>query len=204
MTTESPRSSRPTAPITLEQFYEITGDRKADLVDGVILYESTDPVSPAARRHGSISMRIATAVAGWGYPRAVGELFDGATGFVLRREPPLVRCPDVAFLATRRMSPDDIDLPIQLAPDLAVEVLSPSNTAAEMLRKLNDYLGHGVRLVWIVDPETRSVAVHSPDRPPRWLGVDDTLDGGDVLPGFATPVASFFAGLAWLDERATD
>jgi Uma2 family endonuclease len=199
-------ASRPNAnaPITLEQFYELVGDRKAELVDGVILYERMDPVSPAARRHGSISVRISSVLAAWAYPRALGELFDGATGFVLRSKPPLVRCPDVAFVAAGRLSPDDIDEPVELAPDLAVEVLSPTNTVPEMLRKLNDYLGHGVRLVWIVDPEARTIAVHAPDASPRWLTSEETLDGSDVLPGFTTPVAALFAGLAAADPRPTD
>jgi Uma2 family endonuclease len=103
----------------------------------------------------------------------------------------------VAFVQASRLTggvPGRGYLP--LAPDLAVEILSPSNTAAEMARKLADYFGHGTRLVWLVDPDAREITVHAAGAIPRLLRDADTLDGGDVLPGFSTPVAALFAGLA--------
>jgi Uma2 family endonuclease len=185
--------------MTAEELFALGDDVMGELVDGVFV-----PMTPAGGPHGSINMRLAAALGAFVYPRELGELFSEQTGFVLRRRPDVVRCPDVAFVAAARLPGGVRGGFLELAPDLAVEVLSSSNTAAEVLRKLNDYLGHGVRLVWIVDPDARTTAVHAPDASPRWLTSADTLDGGDVLPGFTMPVASLFAGLAALDPRPTD
>ena len=121
---------------------------------------------------------------------------------VLRMEAGLFRAPDVSFVSWKRF-PDRGRMPAaafpNLIPDLAVEVLSPSNTPAEMKRKREEYLRNGVRLVWIVDPKTRTVAVYAPRRKPVVLTESDTLDGGKVLPGFTLSLAELFAEL---DEEA--
>ena len=79
------------------------------------------------------------------------------------------------------------------APDLAVEVLSPDQPAGEFADKLQFYLLHRVRLVWVVDPEARTIRVYRPGEGARLLQAGDTLDGGDVLPGFSVPVDDIFA-----------
>jgi Uma2 family endonuclease len=178
--------------MTAEELEALGPDFMGELVDGVLV-----PMSPTAGSHGSIAMRLAGALSAHVYSAGLGELFDSSTGFLLRRNPDLVRGPDVAFVQASRLAggvPRRGYLP--LAPDLAVEIISPSNTAAEMSRKLTDYLGHGTRLVWIVDPDAEEVTVYTAGSIPRLLGDADTLDGGDVLPGFSTPVATLFAGLA--------
>jgi Uma2 family endonuclease len=185
--------------MTAEEFFALGEDVMGELVDGVFV-----PVTPAHGPHGSVITRLTVALGAFVYPRELGELFSEQTGFIVRRRPDVVRCPDVAFVAAARLSGGVRGGFLELAPDLAVEVLSPSNTATEILRKLNDYLGHDVRLVWIVDPEERTVAVHAPDASPRWLTSADTLDGGAVLPGFTAPVASLFAGLSTMESRPTD
>jgi Uma2 family endonuclease len=82
-----------------------------------------------------------------------------------------------------------------LAPDLAVEILSESNTVGEMERKVRDYFFAGTRLVWYIDPRRRSVRVYTnPDQCVE-LGERQTLDGGAVLPGFSLPLAQLFARL---------
>ncbi len=108
-----------------------------------------------------------------------------------------VRIPDVAFtswarMPGRRRPPEPIP---DLAPDLAVEILSVSNTPAEMARKRADYFAGGVRLVWIIDPEARTVTVYTGPDAQTTLAETDTLDGGPVLPGFALPLRSLFAEL---------
>ena len=85
---------------------------------------------------------------------------------------------------------------LKLAPDLAVEVLSPSETASELEEKLDDYLVSGTRLIWIVNPVRRTVMVVSNDAPVRWLREGETLDGGAVVPGFSCAVAEIFEGIA--------
>ncbi len=116
---------------------------------------------------------------------------DAAT----RLTPDLVRLPDLSFVSWERL-PVRGEIPdeplLGLAPDLAVEVLSPGNTKSEMARKLKDYFLSGVRLVWLVDPKKRIVGVFmSPDRS-RLLTEGQTLDGGEVLPGLSLPIAEVF------------
>jgi Uma2 family endonuclease len=108
--------------------------------------------------------------------------------------PGLVRIPDISFISWDRLPsryyPKE---PIpNLAPDLAVEVLRESNTAKEMKRKLQEYFAVGVRLVWFADPKARTVEVFTAADRSTTLEENQTLDGGDVLPGFALPLAALF------------
>jgi Uma2 family endonuclease len=124
-------------------------------------------------------------------------LVAGADGMV-RLWVGRTRAPDVGFFSWARIPGREMPqepLPT-LAPDLAVEVLSRSNTPAEMRLKRNDYFRVGVRLVWEIDPEERTVAIYeSADNPVVVLTAADTLDGGEVLPGFRLPLAELFAEL---------
>ncbi len=118
---------------------------------------------------------------------------DGA----MRLFPGLVRIPDVAFVSWDRLPGKHrpkAKLPT-LAPDLAVEVLSESNTKAEMKRKRHDYFSVGVRLVWLADPKTRTVDVYTGEKKLTRLTAADVLDGGDVPPGFRLSVREWFAEL---------
>ena len=125
-------------------------------------------------------------------PRNLG-LVSGADGSV-RLFPGLVRIPDVAFASWDRFPGRKIpDEPIpSLAPDLAVEVLSDSNTSAEMERKRGEYFKSGVRLIWEVDPESRVVAVYTPDGAVARFDASQTLEGRDVLPGFTLKLSELF------------
>jgi Uma2 family endonuclease len=103
-----------------------------------------------------------------------------------------VRLPDVAFVSLARLPRTREPIPT-LAPDLAVEVLSESNTADEIDQKLTEYFQSGTRLAWIVDPPPRTVAIyHGPGDPTRVLDVAGQLDGEQVVPGFTLPVADLF------------
>jgi Uma2 family endonuclease len=128
-------------------------------------------------------------------PRNLG-LVTGADS-TLELMPDLVRIPDVAFTSWDRMP--GRRRPTQpvprLVPDLAVEVLSQSNTPGEMSVKRDDYFTPGVRLVWEVDPSARTVTVYTSPTQSTTLQVGDDLDGGAVLPGFTVAVADLFAEL---------
>lgn len=104
-----------------------------------------------------------------------------------------VRLPDVSYTSPERVPPrGERGRVAQWAPDLAIEVLSESNTKREMDRKLGEYFASGVRLVWYVDPPTRTIRVFTAPDAATELGEDDTLDGGDVLPGFELAVRELF------------
>ena len=128
-------------------------------------------------RHAQVQARIIELLAGFVRAHGLGQvLCDG--GFLLARD--------------RWVAATDRGRFFRGAPDLAVEVLSPSNRAGEIHAKVADYLAAGARLVWIVDPKRRSVTVHETLLVPRRLGGRDVLDGGDVLPGFAITVEAIF------------
>ncbi len=136
--------------------------------------------------------------------RALGDfVIIHRLGFVLgsdgmaRLAPGLVRIPDVLFISWRHFPSRRIPrIPMLISgPDLAVEVLSPSNTAQEMDRKLHDYFGAGVLLVWYVDPVARTVEVFTAPDQSVVLRQDQTLTGDPVLPGFVLPLRDLFAEL---------
>ena len=159
-----------------------------ELVDGTLVDK------PLGYYESEIAVLIAVLLSNHVRPRRMG-IVTGADGMV-RLAPGLVRVPDVAFLARERF-PDGKrpKAPIPaIAPDLAVEVLSVSNTKAEIARKLIEYFDAGTRLAWIVDPKRRTVRVHNgPGEADSTLLTDaDRIDGGDVLPGFEAAVAEFF------------
>ncbi len=118
----------------------------------------------------------------------------GEAGFILTRDPDTVLAPDIIFVRADRLPPKDERLGfLELAPDLVVEILSPSDRAIEVNEKVVVYLEAGVRLVWIIDPRRRSVTAYAADRTARVLVEGDDLDVGDVLPGFRLPLTELFA-----------
>jgi Uma2 family endonuclease len=164
-------------------------NRLCELVDGVLVEKTV------GFRESLLSAALCAFLRAFVVPRNLG-LVSGADGMV-RLFPGLVRIPDVAFtswgrIPSRRVPVDPIP---NLAPDLAVEVLSQGNTDEEMKRKRDEYFAAGVRLVWLVDPEARTVTVYiSPDQS-KLLMQEQTLDGGDVLPSFALALKDLFAEL---------
>jgi Uma2 family endonuclease len=165
---------------------EAREDRLYELVEGVLVEKTM------GFRESYLAVVIIQALANFVRGNDLG-IVTGPDGTV-RLAPGLVRIPDCAFFAWDSLPEKQLpDLPIpDLAPDLAVEVLSATNTKAEMERKLKDYFFAGVCLVWLVDPKKRVVDVYTaPDQPVR-LRVGQSLDGGDVLPGFALPLRELF------------
>jgi Uma2 family endonuclease len=146
--------------------------------------------------HGLVAGRVFSALYQHVQAQRLGAVFTGATGFQLRRDPDTVRAPDAAFVRTERLPPEGLgDGFVQLAPDLAVEVVSPSDRGSELEEKVEEYLSVGVRGIWIVDPATRTVTVDAAGHPVHILREADALEGGDIVPGFRCPVADLFAGV---------
>ncbi len=149
--------------------------RKYELVDGEIR------VSPAGARHGEISLRLGAALLAFVRERRLGRVFDSSTGY--RLPGGNVRSPDASFVSSKRLPrvPEGF---AELAPDLAVEVLSPEDSPREVLDKLGEYLAAGVPLVWVIDPRTSRAVSYRSLTDVREIGPDGTLDGEEVLPGF--------------------
>jgi Uma2 family endonuclease len=161
--------------------------RLCELVDGVLVEKAT------GLKESALAALLIGYLIQFVRPRDLG--FITAPDGALRLMPGLVRIPDVSFISWGRLPERRIpEEPIPtLAPDLAVEVLSESNTPKEMARKLREYFSVGVRLVWYVDPESRTVEVFTAVDRSTTLDAGQTLDGGAVLPGFALPLAELFA-----------
>lgn len=125
----------------------------------------------------------------------LGYVFGSQTAYrCFPSRPRLVRKPDVSLVARGRFPNEEIpEGDIQLAPDLAVEVVSPNDTYEEVEGKVNEYLGAGVRLVWVVSPTSKTVIVRRPDKTAAMLDATDTLSGETVVPGFTCRVAELFA-----------
>jgi len=174
---------------TIEEFQNLPDDGvRRELVRGEVR-----ELTPTNLRHLIVRHRIEWLLANFVHEHDLG-IVGGEAGFVLAADPPTVLAPDIVFIRHDRVPVDEeLDGFGRLAPDLAVEVVSPSNSALEMLDKTAIYLESGVRLVWIVDPVRKSIVVHHPDRTARTFVSGETIDGGDGLPGFAMAVADAFA-----------
>jgi Uma2 family endonuclease len=164
------------------------GDRLVELVDGTLVEK------PVGHEESQIAANLVFFLISWVRPRKLGAVTGEAATHRMKRG--RVRLPDVAFTSAARMAalPKPRPKIPAIAPDLAVEVLSESNTAAEIKQKLVEYFESGTRLAWIIDPATRSVAVYhaaSPG-PARVLVETDTLEGESVLPGFSVAVSELF------------
>jgi Uma2 family endonuclease len=160
-----------------------------ELVDGVLVEKTM------GKLESLLAAAIIAILRGFVSPRHLGIIT--APDGMMRLSPTIFRAPDVAFIAWRRVPEGQLseESLAEVVPDLAIEVLSPSNTKAEMARKRREYFAAGVRLVWEVDPRSRTVNVyHAPDES-TLLDITMTLDGGDVLPGFFLPLLDLFGEL---------
>jgi Uma2 family endonuclease len=177
-------------PHDVLEMHEKTG-RLCELVDGVLVEK------PIGFHESQLAGAMLFFL--WAYLRVnrVGTA-AGADG-MLEILPNLVRMPDVSLIRWERMPAGDPGPIPAIAPDLAIEILSPSNTPAEMERKLREYFAAGARLVWYIDPTTRTARAYSGPDAGALVPEDGALSGGAVLPGFELPLRDLFAAV----ERPT-
>jgi Uma2 family endonuclease len=128
--------------------------------------------------------------------RTYAKTHGGRALFEVRRRPEgdnyNDRLPDVEYTSAERLLPVVKKGSVPQMPDLAVEIKSPTDSYIKLREKALYYLKNGTRLVWLVFPERQQIEIHRSDAPVQTLGIDDTLDGGDVLPGFTMPVKDAF------------
>jgi Uma2 family endonuclease len=178
-----------TRHVTIQEFEAMPLEGRWELIDG-------NPVemTPSADESSSIGATILGLLWSHVRPRGLGRLYSSDGGFVLFPDRPTVRVPDAAFVRAERAPQGKARKSFpRLAPDLVVEVLSPSDRASQVVAKLEMYQEAGVPLIWLVDPDQETVTIIAAGRPTRVLKQGDTLDGGDVLPDFTVPVAEIFA-----------
>lgn len=160
---------------------------RCELVRGELIM-----MSPASPLHGRIANRVASIITNFVDAHRLGAVFAAETGFIIERDPDTVRAPDVSFLRTERAT----NLPKRGfypgPPDLAVEVLSPDDTASEVLDKVAQWLEAGTVSVWVIDPQRRTLTVSRADQPSRTLRDHEELADEPLLPGLRVQVAELF------------
>ena len=198
-TTIQPEASRVTTPalMTAEELLTYPEmDKRVELVRGRLVVRE-----PPGMRHGECELRIAVALsifltadqAARSATQTLGRVMVGDPGFTLSRNPDTVRAPDIAYV-----SREQFDGPMphgfgEFAPDLAVEIRSPTDRLGAVLAKVGAWLTAGLQLVWVVDPMHQVVTVYRADGSQALLGVHDALPGEDLLPGFSLSLEELFA-----------
>ena len=148
-------------------------------------------MTPAGRRHARAAQNVNRALDAYVQARRLGEVFP-EYGYVLSSDPDTVRAPDVSFVRTDRLDQGGPDEGFYRGvPDLAIEVISPSDRFSEVRAKVEEYLDAGTPMVVVVDPQNREVLVRT-RRDRIELSEFDVLDGGDVVPGWKLPVRDLF------------
>jgi Uma2 family endonuclease len=172
--------------ITADELAEISTGKRCELIDGVVR-----DLPPAGYDHGRIAGNVFGLL--WTHVRRneLGAVCAAETGFVLRHDPDTVRAADVSFVrADRAMESQPRFFPG--TPDLVVEVVSPGDRAQDVDAKIKTWLGAGTIIAWVVWPQTRRMSVHRTGQDVLTFSEHDTLDGGEVLPGFSCKVAEIF------------
>lgn len=173
--------------VTAEEFEEMVDDRRTELVRGRII-----ELTPPMPKHGRIVFAIARIVGRFIEDHDLGRWF-GEAGVITERDPDSVRAPDAAFISYARLPRDADDGRYSpVSPDIAFEVISPSDRWVDVLDKVAEYLRAGTLVVCVVVPSMRTVQLHRADGDPVTLNESDTFELQDILPGFRCHVADFF------------
>lgn len=155
-------------------------NKQVELVKGQLVVRE-----PPGSWHGAVSATLTSLLGNFVRQRSLGVVFGQDTGFKIATDPDTVRGPDVAFVVRERMHEIRKRGYAPVAPDLIAEIVSPDDRAGEVLAKVADWLGAGTRLVWVIDSQREQARVYRPDGSLTMVGADGSLDGEDVVPGFA-------------------
>ena len=177
------------APMTAEELLRLPHDgHRYELIKGELKV-----MTPASPRHGRIANMVTFLLTRHVRQHDLGVVYAAETGFKLREDPDTVRAADAAFVAKARIpSEGEPEGYWAIAPDLVVEVISPSDSAPAVQSKVADWLAAGCRIVWVVYPDTKTVTEYRSWQKVQVLTADQSLEGSDVLPGFVCPVRELF------------
>ena len=176
--------------LTAEEFEQLPDDGKRyELIDGELR-----EMPPTVNWHGEVESNLTTLLHTHIRAHGLGRVSCGEILYIVRRNPDRVRAADIVFIRQERVPPLEARQHImEVMLDLVVEILSKNDTIAEVNDKIDDWLGAGVKLLWVVDPFRRTVTVHQPGHDPVLLGERAILEGDPTIPGFHCPVAEIFA-----------
>ncbi|GAB4582060.1 MAG: hypothetical protein Fur0022_48130 [Anaerolineales bacterium] len=175
--------------ITAEEFAEMDELGRAELINGRII-----EMPPPQNRHGRCESKFTIRIGNFVEANKLGIVMSGENGIYIQRNPDTVRAADVTFISYAQWAKQvDKDGYLEIAPELIVEILSPSDSWTKVMTKLRDYFSIGVRLVWVADTETRIVHAFRSPTDVREFKEGEELPGDEVLPGFSVAVAELFA-----------
>jgi len=177
-----------TRPMTAEEFARIDEEGRFDLLEGELIR-----MSPAGGRQGEIASQFVAALVEHARDRQPGKVYTAEASFLLATDPDVVLAPDAAFVRAERLPPAKERVGfLNIAPDIAVELVSPSDRRSAVRRKIATYLAHGTPVVVEVEPRRLTVTVHRSGQPPLVLTTGDILIIDEVLPEFRLPVGRLF------------
>jgi Uma2 family endonuclease len=181
------QASTATKPVTGEELFEMPGTDRCELVDGEI-----KRMSPTGWKHGGVESNLTERLNAFARENDLGRVLTGEVGIYTGRDPDTVRGADVLVISHERLKDASPEGYLDVAPELIVEIMSPTNKWEEVRRKIEEYFGIGVERVWIVEPANRAVQVYRSRDAVRTLSEDDTLEGDGILDGFAIAVRALF------------
>ncbi|HWE04898.1 MAG TPA: Uma2 family endonuclease [Tepidisphaeraceae bacterium] len=173
--------------MTADEFASLGDIGRAELVRGRLIH-----LTKPKPKHGRIAMRIGTAFSNFAQKHNLGEVYAAGTGFLAERNPDSVRAPDAAFVRADVVAAHDDEDWFPRSPDLAVEVLSPTERAEQVAEKVQMWLDGGARSVWVFDPKSRSATIHAARGTIQVFREGDDLRDDAVHPGFALRVKECF------------
>ena len=179
--------------VTLEQYAALPKHPRYELVKGALVQQMV-----ASEEHEHTGSLVNWRMSAYVFPNTLGRVYGSNRGYVTGPNSPATsRMPDVSFVSNERLDqPELAGMLYNGAPDLAVEILSESNTTAEIAQKIAEYLNAGGKAVWVIDIDARTLTVHTPNAPPLSLTDADTIDGSGYLPGFTCPLADLLPAIA--------
>ena len=175
--------------ITAEEFEWIEGEGYYDLIRGEVKENDSMP----GAEHGILTFEFGFEVALYIREQGLGQCYAAETRFIIERNPDTAIAPDWAFIVKERLPEKRGKGFVPMAPDALLEVRSPSDTPREVEEKMQRWIAAGVRLAWELNPTTQTITVYRPQQNPSTLGIDDTLSGEEVIPGFAFSLRRLFA-----------
>jgi Uma2 family endonuclease len=174
--------------MTAEELLETPGLGRCELLHGELIQ-----MTPAGFEHGRVAANIGWMLKEFVRSHPLGVVTGAETGFQIGHDPDTVRAPDAALIRLERVPPKPMLGFFPGAPELAVEVLSPGDREREVVAKVRDWLGAGCQSVWVVDPETMTIAVYRGGDQVQRFAACDTLTDNAVLPGFRVLVGDVFS-----------
>ena len=174
--------------VTGEELFKLGDIGRSELVKGVVVH-----MSPTGYSHGRVEGNAGAILSAFVRQHKLGEVLVGEVGIYTARHPDTVRGAAVAYISNERLARVQSPSYLDAAPELVVEILSPDDRWGELMDKLSEYFAVGVQVVWVADPKTQSVYIYRAPNKVQHFSAEDTLPGGEVLPGFGVPVAELFA-----------